>query len=157
MLICLDLHALGYMPCFPMLYPSFCSRMMVGLHAHMLVGCYWLWLAWVTVSMCLFPCYMIRSLSSHAYMLGFVFFHAFMLTSTCLDVHSYGYMHISMLICVDRCVYMLGSMFSTCLYYLPCSCMLHAMFVCLDLGYVCHAVCYCSPFVPFISFSYVLA
>ena len=64
--------------------------------------------------MCLFPCYMIRSLSSHAYMLGFVFFYAFMLTSTCLDVHSYGYMHISMLICVDRCVYMLRLMFSTC-------------------------------------------
>ena len=21
------------------------------------------------------------------------------------------------------------------------------MFVCLDLGYVCHAMCYCSPFV----------
>ena len=126
MLICLDLHALGYMPCFPMLYPSFCSRMMVGLHAHMLVGCYWLWLAWVTVSMCLFPCYMIRSLSSHAYMLGFVFFYAFMLTSTCLDVHSYGYMHISMLICVDRCVYMLGFMFFTCFIlssmflYAPC-------------------------------------
>ena len=29
--------------------------------------------------------------------------------------------------------------------------------VCLDLGYVCHAMCYCSPFVPFISFSCVLA
>ena len=31
------------------------------------------------------------------------------------------------------------------------------MFVCLDLGYVYHAMCYCSPFVPFIAFSCVLA
>ena len=31
--------------------------------------------------------------------------------------------------------------------HLPCACALYAMFVCLDLGYVCHAMCYCSPFV----------
>ena len=30
------------------------------------------------------------------------------------------------------------------------------MLVCLDLGYVCHAICYCSPFVAFVSFSYIL-
>ena len=28
-----------------------------------------------------------------------------------------------------------------------CVCALHAMIVCLDIGYVCHAMCYCSPFV----------
>ena len=39
--------------------------------------------------------------------------HAFMLTSTCLYVHSHAYMHISMLICVDWCIYMLRSMRST--------------------------------------------
>jgi len=32
-------------------------------------------LACIYVSMCLFPCYMVGSLSSHAYMLGFMFFH----------------------------------------------------------------------------------
>ena len=37
MLICLDLHVLCYKPCFPMLCSSFCSRLMLGLHAHMLV------------------------------------------------------------------------------------------------------------------------
>ena len=37
------------------------------------------------------------------------------LRSTCLDVYPHAYMRISMLICVDRCVYMLRSMFSTCL------------------------------------------
>ena len=38
----------------------------------------------------------------------------------CLDPHPY------MLICLDLCVH---------------------MFVCLGLDYVCHAMCYCSPFV----------
>ena len=95
MLICLDLHALCYMPLFPMLCSSFCSRMMLGLHAYMLVWCYWLWYAWIYVSMCLFPWYMVRSLSSHACMLGFVFFQAFILTSICLDLYPY------MLICLD--------------------------------------------------------
>ena len=31
--------------------------------------------------------------------------------------------------------------------YIPYACALHAMFVCLVLGYVCHAMCHCSPFV----------
>ena len=30
--------------------------------------------------MCLFPCYMVRSLSSHAYMLGFMFFRVYVLS-----------------------------------------------------------------------------
>ena len=125
MLICLDLYALCYMPLFPMLCSSFCSRMMLGLHAYMLVWCYWLWYAWIYVSMCLFPCYMVRSLSSHVCMLGFMFFQAFILTSICLDVHLHAYMHISMLTCVDRCVYMLRSMFST--WFMPSSMCLRAL------------------------------
>ena len=76
----------------------------------------------------------------------------FMLASTCLDVHSHVYMHISMLICVDRCVYMLKLMLSICSMLFPMLdqyvCVILAMFMCLDLGYVCHAMCYCSPFVP---------
>ena len=107
--------------------------------------------------MCLFPCYMVRSSSSHACMLGFVFFHAFMLTSSCLDVHLHAYMHISMRICVDRYFYMLRLMFSSC--FMPSSMCLCAsrMFMWLSLDLVCHAMCYCSHFVPFITFSYVLA
>ena len=31
------------------------------------------------------------------------------------------------------------------------------MFVCLDLGHVCHAMCYCRPFCRFIFLSCVLA
>ena len=33
----------------------------------------------------------------------------------------------------------------------------HAMFVYLDLGYVCHDMCYCSLFVGFVSLSCALA
>ena len=100
--------------------------------------------------MCLFPCYMVRSMFSHAYILGFVFFHAFMLTSTCLDVHSHAYKHIFMRICLDLCFHMfvcldLRSLHALC--HFPHVLVPHAMFVYLDLGYVCHAICYCSPFV----------
>ena len=38
------------------------------------------------------------------------------------------------------------------LYYLPCVCALHAMFVFLDLGYVCHVMSYCSTFVALFFF-----
>ena len=53
-------------------------------------------------------------------------------------------------ICLDLCFHMLVhldlcSLHALC--YLPCACEPHAMFVCLELGYVCHAMCYCSPFV----------
>ena len=106
---------------------------------------------------CMIYAPMPMSMPSHACMLGFVFFRAFKLTSTCSDIHSHAYMHISMLICVDQCVYMLRSMFSTCLCHHLCACMLHAMFMCLDLDLVCHAMCYHSPFVLFIAFSPVLA
>ena len=97
-----------------------------------------------------FYAYMPISMSPHACMLGFSFFHAFMRAFTCLDVHLHAYMHISMPICPDLCFHMLMRLdlcFLCALCYLPCACALHAMFVCLDLGYVCHAMCYCSPFV----------
>ena len=31
------------------------------------------------------------------------------------------------------------------------------MFMCLGLGFICHTMCYCSPFVPFIASSCILA
>ena len=102
---------------------------------------------------CVFPCYMVRSLFSHAYMVlpclctKLVHVNVYVFMPTCLDLCFH------MLVCLD--LYSLHA-----LYYLPCACALHAMFVCLDLGYVCHAMCYCShfvPFVPFITFSCVLA
>ena len=93
---------------------------------------------------CMFYAPMPMSMPSYACMFGFVIFHAFMLTSTCLDLHAY--MLVSLLLC---------SLHVLC--YFPCACALHAMFVCLDLGYVCHAMCYCRPFVHFITSSCVLA
>ena len=59
-----------------------------------------------------------------------------MLRSTCLHACFYAYMS--------------RPMFSY-------ACMLLAMFMCIGLGFVCHAMCYYSPFVPFIAFSCVLA
>ena len=88
-----------------------------------------------------------RSMFPHACMLGFVFFCVFMLTSTCLGAHSHAYMHISMLICVDQCVYMLISMFSTC--FMPSlMCLCASCHVCVPRPRLaCHVMCYCSHFV----------
>ena len=55
-----------------------------------------------------------------------------------------------MFTCLDRC-----SLHALC--YHLCACVLHAMFMCLGLDLVCHAMCYCIPFVHFIVFSCVLA
>ena len=87
-----SLHILCFMPFFPILCSFFCSMLMLGLHAHMLVWCFWLCLAWIYVFMPIFPCHMVRSLSSHACTLGFVFFHAFTLTFTCLRICFLAYM-----------------------------------------------------------------
>ena len=68
--------------------------------------------------------------------------------------------YVSMPTCLDLCFHMpvcLDLCFLHALYYLPCAYALHAMFVCLDLGYVCHVMGYCSPFVAFVSLSCVLA
>ena len=105
-----------------------------------------MFLAMPCLDLCVYsflPCYRVRSMSSHAYMLGFTFLHVYVLGSTCL--------HACFIpICLNLCFHMLvcldlWSLHALC--YLPCACALHAMFVCLDLGYVCHAMCYCSPFV----------
>ena len=95
------------------------------------------------MSMCLFQCYMVRSLSSHAYMFGFMFFHVYVLSS-------YMFTRMSLCLCLYLCFHMLMhldlcSLHVSC--YFPCACVLYAMFACLDLGYVCHAMCYYSPFV----------
>ena len=59
-------------------------------------------------------------------------------------------MYVSKTICLDLCFHMpmcldLCSLHALC--YLSSACALHAMFVCLDLGYVCHAMFYCTLFV----------
>ena len=70
------------------------------------------------------------------------------------------YMYVSMPICLDLSFHMpmcldLSSLHALC--YLPCTCVLHVMFMCLGLDLVCHVMYYCSLFVPFIAFSCVLA
>ena len=67
---------------------------------------------------------------------------AFMLTSTCLDVHSHVYMYISLLICVDRCLYVLRSMFLIC-FILSSMCLCTPCHVCVlrpRLCLTCHVL-----------------
>ena len=68
--------------------------------------------------------------------------------------------YVSMPICLDLCFHMPICLDRCSLHALChhlCACVLHAMFMCLNLDLVCHVICYCSPFVHFIAFSYVLA
>ena len=132
------------MPCFSMFYSSFCSMLMLGLHARMLdimsmvmpcldlcVLCIYFHAIWLD------PClHMLICLDSCPSM-------SMCLIAMCLHACFYAYMSMSML--PHACVF--GSMLSSCFCYIPCACVLHAMFMCLDLGYVCHAMCYYSPFV----------
>ena len=148
------LHALCFMPC---LDPSF---LCVDVWIYMLtclISCLWLCLTQIYMSVCMFYAPMRMSMPSHACMLGFVFFHAFMLTSTSLDVHLHAYMHIPMLIHVDQCVYMLKSMFSTC--FIPSSmCLCAPCHVCVPrprLCLSCHVLL--QPFCHFVFLSCVLA
>ena len=114
-----------------------------------LISCLWLCFTRIYVFVCFLPCFMLRSASVHAYMLGFTFFHVYVLAFTyshmlpclCLDLHFY------MLACSDLGFHMLISLDLCSICFMPCACVLNAMFVCLDLGYVCHAMGYCSPFV----------
>ena len=130
------------MSCFPMFrsFLLYVDVRVIGSHA-----CYAL-----LRSMCLciyLQARVFRSMFPHACMLGFVFFCVFMLTSTCLGAHSHAYMHISTLICVDQCVYMLISMFSTC--FMPSlMCLCASCHVCVPRPRLaCHVMCYCSHFV----------
>ena len=128
---------------FPWFCSSLCFALLLGYALTCLISCLWLCFARINVFMCFSPCFMLRSASVHVYMLGFAFFHVYVLGYTCLHACFYAYMPRSTF--SHTCV--LGSMSYTLLCYLPCACALHAMFVCLDLGYVCHAMCCCSPFV----------
>ena len=52
--------------------------------------------------MCLFPCHMVRSLSSHAYMLGFMFFHVYVLDFymfRCMFLCLYVQIYVSTCLC----------------------------------------------------------
>ena len=90
-------------------------------------------------------------LCSYAYVYAFICLYAWICDLPCF------YAHIHML---DLHAYMLVSLLLCSLHvlcYFPCACALYAMFMCLDLGYVCHVMCYCSPCVHFVTASCVLA
>ena len=67
-------------------------------------------------------------------------------------IFPYLYVEIGVLTCLCARIhipYMLYTIFHVLLCSMLC--------LCLNLGYVCHAMCYCTSFVPFIAFSCVLA
>ena len=121
------------MPCFPMFCSSLCSMSMLRLHTHMLVRCYWLRVyvffamfhaqiyihtcicAWICVLPC--PCAKLLHVCMHISM------------PICPDLC----FHMS--VCSDLCFHMLMCL-DLCSLHDLCACALHAMFVCLDLGYV---------------------
>ena len=84
-------------------------------------------------------------------MLVFTCLYAWIHVLPCLCARLlHAYMHVSMPICLDLCFHMpicldLCSLHAVC--DLSFACVLYAMFVCLDLGYVYHAMRYSSPFV----------
>ena len=63
--------------------------------------------------------------------------------------------HVAMLICLDLCFHMLACL-DLC--FMPSSmCLCAQCHACVPRPrLVCHVMCYCSPFVPFITFSCVL-
>ena len=132
---------LGFYAMFPLFCSSFCFILKLGLYAHMLDIMSMVMLCLDLLFICFLPCFMLRSASIHSYMLESMFYHAYELAFTCsthvllclcLDLRFHRF------VCLDLC--------SACC-HLPCACMARVMFVCLDLWYVRHAMCYCSPFV----------
>ena len=107
----------------------------------------------------LLPCVMLRFAFVHVYVLGSMFYHVYVL-SFHMFTHVLPYLCLDlcfhMLACLDLCLHMFMCS-DLCSLHALCACTLHAMFVCLDLGYVCHAMCYCSPFVALSFLSCVLA
>ena len=132
------------MTCFPLFRSSFYSMLMLGLHAHMLDIMF-------MVMSCLDLHVCMHVLCSYAYIWNFTCLYAWIHVIPCLCAKFlYVYMHVSMPICLYLCFHMPMCLDLRSLYtfsYIPCACALHATFVCLDLGYACHAMCYCSPFV----------
>ena len=104
--------------------------------------------------MCVFPCFMVRSLSSRACMLESMFFPYLCARLIHVDVY------VSMPTRLDLCFHMpmcLDLCSLHALFHHLGACMLHALFMHLGLDLVCHAMCYCSPFVPFVVFSCVFS
>ena len=134
MLICLDLHAKGFMPYFPMFYASLSSRLMIRVICSHICICCWLRFARIYVFMHFLPCLMLRSISVHVYMLGFIFFHVYVLSFymfTCMFLCLYVQIYVLICLCVWIYVlYMPYAIFHAFVRSMPCLCaQTQAMFV----------------------------
>ena len=136
------------MPCFLMFYASFSSRLIRVTCSHV----YLMLLA----TLCLDLCVYVLFAMFHAQIYIHTCLYAWIHVLPCLCISFlHVCLHISMPICLDLCFHLLVcldlcSLHALC--HLPCACALHAMFLCLDLGHVRHAMCYCSLFVTLSSF-----
>ena len=125
--------------------PLFCSMLMLGLHTHMLDI-----MSMVMSCLDLQVCMHVLCSYVHVYVRVFTCLYAWIHVLPCLCARFlHVYMYVPVPMCLDLCFHMLvhldlRSLHALC--YIPCACVLNAMFVCLDLCYVCHAMCYCSPF-----------
>ena len=128
---------------------SFCSLLMLGLHAHMLDI-----MSMVMPCLDLYVC--IHVLRSYAYIRVFTCLYAWIHVLPCLCAKFlYVYMHVSMPICLCLCFHMLVCLDLCFLHvscYFPCACVLYAMFVRLDLGYVCCAKFFLALLLLYLSF-----
>ena len=122
-------------PCFPCLW----------LDLHVLCS-----YAYVHVS------HMLVCLSLHSPMPLFLYPHAqmYIYMFTCMLLCLYVQIYVFTYLCAQVFFSICSMLFLTLDQY---ACLLLAMFMCLGLGFVCHVMCYCSPFVPFITSSCVLA
>ena len=139
------------MPCFPIFYASSCSRLMIRVtcsHIFMML----LAMPWLDLHV-----YVFISLI-YGQIIVFTCLYAWIHVLPCLCAKFLlVYMYVFMPICLDLCSHMFMSLDPCSLHalcHLPCACVIHATFVCPYLGYVCHAMCYYSPFVA-LSFSLV--
>ena len=140
------LHALCFIPC---LDPSYlCVNVWVYMPT-CLISCLQLCLAQIYMfvcmsnASCLYPC-----IHARICVLPYLYDHIHMLRCT----STYLYVQIYASVCFGVWIFL-----ASCLVPSPmldlCAQMLYAMFMCLGLDLACHVMCYCSLFVPFISFS----
>ena len=110
-----------------------------------LIPCLWLCFAWIYVLICLLPCFMLRSASVHAYMLGFMFFHVYQLALTCstciaMPMPRSTFLHACMLGSRFSHAYISGSMFLHARVFRSLHYLLYAIFHVL----VCSMPCLCA-------------
>ena len=140
---------LGFYAMFPLFRSSLCFMLMLGLCAYMLDI-----MSMVMLCSNLCVCTLFVTFYAQIRICTCLYAWIHVLPCPCTSFHMPT--HMLPCLCLDLClcaqIYVFKCLCAQiyallALCHLPCACVLHAMFVCLDQGYVCLALCYCSPFV----------